>query len=83
MAEFGERMSHWRDWPARRLAARKRELGVTVSVVIPARNEERTVGEVVADIAELGAGTGLVDELVVMDSDSTDRTSETAAPRSR
>jgi glucosyl-3-phosphoglycerate synthase len=56
---------------------------VTVSVVIPARNEERTVGEVVADIAELGAGTGLVDELVVMDSDSTDRTSETAAPRSR
>jgi glucosyl-3-phosphoglycerate synthase len=79
MSEFGERMSHWRDWPVRRLAARKQELGVTVSVVIPARNEERTVGEVVAGIAELGAVTGLVDELVVMDSDSTDRTSETAA----
>jgi glucosyl-3-phosphoglycerate synthase len=73
------RSSHWRDWPARRLAARKRDLGVTVSVVIPARNEERTVGEVVAGIAQLTAGTGLVDELVVMDSDSTDNTSEVAA----
>ena len=71
--------SHWRDWPAPRLAARKKDLGVTVSVVIPARNEERTVGEVVAGIARLAARTGLVDELVVMDSDSTDNTSEAAA----
>jgi glucosyl-3-phosphoglycerate synthase len=71
--------SHWRDWSARRLAARKKDLGVTVSVVIPARNEERTVGEVVAGIARLAARTGLVDELVVMDSDSTDNTSEAAA----
>jgi glucosyl-3-phosphoglycerate synthase len=71
--------SHWHDWPAGRLADRKRELGVTVSVVIPARNEERTVGEVVSRIAELVAGTGLVDELVVIDSDSTDSTAEVAA----
>jgi glucosyl-3-phosphoglycerate synthase len=73
------RASHWRDWPVRQLAERKKDLGVTVSVVIPARNEERTVGEVVAGIARLSAGTGLVDELVVMDSDSTDNTSEVAA----
>jgi glucosyl-3-phosphoglycerate synthase len=79
VAKSEERMSHWRDWPARRLAARKKDLGVTVSVVIPARNEERTVGEVVAGIARLAAGSGLVDELVVMDSDSTDKTSEVAA----
>jgi glucosyl-3-phosphoglycerate synthase len=52
---------------------------VTVSVVIPARNEERTVGEIVSRIARLGADTGLVDELVVMDSDSTDETSTVAA----
>jgi glucosyl-3-phosphoglycerate synthase len=79
MAQFGERTSRWQDWPAQRLTARKRELGTTVSVVIPARNEEATVGEVVSRIARLAADTGLVDELVVMDSDSTDKTSEAAA----
>jgi glucosyl-3-phosphoglycerate synthase len=73
------RTSRWQDWPARRLAERKKALGVTVSVVIPARDEERTVGGVVSAIARLGKRTGLVDELVVMDSDSTDSTSEAAA----
>jgi glucosyl-3-phosphoglycerate synthase len=75
----GERATHWRDWPTWLLAAHKRDLGVTVSVVIPARNEERTVGGVVAGIARLTAETGLVDELVVMDSDSSDKTAEAAA----
>src|SRR5947209_2227973 len=79
MAQSGERTSRWQDWPVRRLAARKRELGATVSVVIPARNEEATVADVVSRIARLAAETGLVDELVVIDSDSTDKTSETAA----
>jgi glucosyl-3-phosphoglycerate synthase len=79
MAMRGERRTHWRDWPVSQLAARKRDLGMTVSVVIPARDEELTVGEVVAGIAQLSADTGLVDELVVIDSDSTDKTSETAA----
>ncbi len=79
MAQLGELTSRWQDWPARRLAARKRELGTTVSVVIPARNEEATVGEVVSRIAKLAADTGLVDEVVVIDSDSTDNTSEAAA----
>jgi len=74
-----QRTSRWQDWPARELAARKRRLGVTVSVVIPARDEERTVAAVVAAIARLKADTGLVDELVVMDSDSTDATAEAAA----
>jgi glucosyl-3-phosphoglycerate synthase len=79
MAQWPERTSRWQDWPAGRLAARKRDLGLTVSVVIPARNEEATVGEVVSRIAALGADTGLVDELVVIDSDSTDQTSAAAA----
>jgi glucosyl-3-phosphoglycerate synthase len=79
MAWPAELTSHWRDWPAQELAARKRDLGLKVSVVIPARDEQRTVGEVVAGIARLGAETGLVDELVVMDSDSTDQTAQAAA----
>jgi glucosyl-3-phosphoglycerate synthase len=78
-AKQAERASHWRDWPAGPLAARKRELGVTVSVIIPARNEESTVGGVVSRIATLAADTGLVDELVVIDSDSADRTGQVAA----
>lgn len=74
-----QRTSRWRDWPVRQLAERKKRLGATVSVVIPARDEERTVGGVVTAIARLAADTGLVDELVVMDSDSTDATAEVAA----
>jgi glucosyl-3-phosphoglycerate synthase len=76
---FGRRTSRWQDWTARDLAARKRAQGDTVSVIIPARNEESTVAGVVSAIAALKAETGLVDELIVMDSDSTDATAERAA----
>ncbi|AUH41396.1 glucosyl-3-phosphoglycerate synthase [Streptomyces sp. CMB-StM0423] len=72
------------DRPPARLLAAKRALGArgTVSVVLPALDEEATVGAIVAAIrAELMApgDGGLVDELVVMDSGSTDRTAEVAA----
>ncbi|AZM47887.1 glucosyl-3-phosphoglycerate synthase [Streptomyces sp. WAC 06738] len=71
------------DRPDARLLAAKRALGArgTVSVVLPALDEEATVGSIVAAIrAELMApGGGLVDELVVLDSGSTDRTAEVAA----
>jgi len=51
-----------------------------VSVCIPARDEQATVGEVVRIIHdELMADKGLVDELVVVDDGSTDATSEEAA----
>ena len=79
MAWSPERASHWHDWPATLLAERKRDHNVTVSVVIPARNEQHTVGEVVSGIAGLAGETGLVDELVVIDSDSTDSTAKVAA----
>jgi len=52
----------------------------TVSVCIPARNEEPTVGQIVERIrADLVDGLGLVDEIVVIDDHSTDRTSAVAA----
>jgi glucosyl-3-phosphoglycerate synthase len=79
-AEWLDRQtSRWQDWPVAELAEAKRRAGVTVSVVIPARNEERTVASVVTGIASLMRETGLVDELVVMDSDSADQTSAVAA----
>ncbi|WP_432105216.1 glucosyl-3-phosphoglycerate synthase [Streptomyces sp. bgisy091] len=50
-----------------------------VSVVLPALNEEATVGEIVAEIRrELVEKVPLVDELVVIDSGSTDATAEVA-----
>ncbi|MCA0155957.1 glucosyl-3-phosphoglycerate synthase [Tsukamurella sp. M9C] len=61
-------------WSIDELVAAK--AGRTVSVVLPALNEEATVGAVVATIAPL-LGT-LVDELIVLDSGSTDATAERA-----
>jgi glucosyl-3-phosphoglycerate synthase len=57
----------------------KRRGGSRISVVLPARNEEATVGRLVADLHEHWVRrVPLVDELVVMDSDSTDRTAAVA-----
>lgn len=63
------------DWPLPRVLELKGDH--RIAVVIPARNEEATVGEVVRVIAaELGE---LVDELIVMDSLSSDATGAAAA----
>lgn len=62
------------DWSVDKLVAAKE--GRTVSVVLPALNEERTVADVVASIRPL-LGT-LVDELIVLDSGSTDATAARA-----
>lgn len=57
----------------------KRRGGHRVSVVLPARDEEATVGRLVADLRDRWTvRTPLVDELVVMDSDSTDATAAVA-----
>jgi glucosyl-3-phosphoglycerate synthase len=66
------------DVPA--LAAAKRSQRAVVSVVLPALNEECTVGAIVAAIRrDLMERHALVDELVVVDSGSTDQTAATAA----
>lgn len=67
----------WDDpsWSVAELVTAK--AGRTVSVVLPALNEEKTVADVVASIAPL-VGT-LVDELIVVDSGSTDATRARAA----
>ncbi|WP_194815311.1 glucosyl-3-phosphoglycerate synthase [Nocardia sp. XZ_19_385] len=62
------------DWAVEALVDAKD--GRTVSVVLPALNEEATVADVVASIRPL-LGT-LVDELIVLDSGSTDATAERA-----
>jgi glucosyl-3-phosphoglycerate synthase len=61
------------------LAARKARLGLTVSVCMPARDEEATVGHIVATVRRrLIERVGLVDEVVVIDDGSMDATAEAA-----
>ena len=68
---------HWDDWSLETLLAAKD--GRTVSLVVPARNEAATVGDVVTRVREALVDTvALLDEIVVIDSDSTDATYDVA-----
>jgi glucosyl-3-phosphoglycerate synthase len=69
----------WQDWELEELLARKRETGLTTSLVVPARNEAATVGDVVSRVrTALMDSAALLDEIVVIDSDSTDATYDVA-----
>ena len=62
------------------LVAAKRAAGLTVSVCLPARNEEATVAQVVSAVrAALVDDAPLVDEILVVDDHSEDRTAALAA----
>ncbi|MEV4948295.1 glucosyl-3-phosphoglycerate synthase [Streptomyces sp. NPDC053755] len=83
MLEEVERWLGRRSWsaadrPLERILAAKR--GTTVSVVLPALDEEATVGAIVSTIRRelMSEEVPLVDELVVIDSGSRDRTAEVA-----
>ncbi|GAB2455609.1 glucosyl-3-phosphoglycerate synthase [Streptosporangium sandarakinum] len=66
------------DWPPEAVTAAKGDH--RVSVVLPARNEESTVGKIVGRIRrDLQERLPLVDELVVVDSHSHDATARRAA----
>ncbi|MFF8918492.1 glucosyl-3-phosphoglycerate synthase [Streptomyces sp. NPDC015032] len=84
MLEEVERWLARRSWsaadrPLDRLLAAKEQGRGSVSVVLPALDEEATVGEIVATIRrELMEKVQLVDELVVIDSGSTDATAKVA-----
>ncbi|HET8961566.1 glucosyl-3-phosphoglycerate synthase [Nocardioides sp.] len=72
------RTFHWDDWALDALLEARRE--TAVSLVVPARNEAATVGDVVTRVRERLVDTvRLLDEIVVIDSDSTDDTSSVAA----
>jgi glucosyl-3-phosphoglycerate synthase len=61
------------------LLSLKRERGVSISLALPALNEEETVGNVIQTIRQsLVLAAPLLDEIVLIDSDSQDRTREIA-----
>jgi glucosyl-3-phosphoglycerate synthase len=72
----GPRTFHRSQFPTTRLLAAK--AGRTVTVCIPSRDEERTVGTVVAAVVgphvAAAGGSGLVDEVLVVDDGSRDAT---------
>ncbi len=79
-AWFAQRTSRARDWPVPRLRHLKQAGQHRISVVIPARDEAATIGDVVTALRTALTGPGaLVDELIVIDSDSTDSTAQVAA----
>jgi glucosyl-3-phosphoglycerate synthase len=68
---------HWDDWSLPTLVEAKGDS--VVSLVVPARNEAATVGDVVSRVREALVDTvALLDEIVVIDSDSTDATYDVA-----
>ena len=76
----GLRTHAWDDWSPDDLLRRKAHDGVRVSLVLPARNEAATVGTLVSQVrSALVERRPLVDEVVVIDSDSTDDTAAVAA----
>lgn len=66
-------------WPVERVLEAKQASAQVVSVVVPARNEAATVGGIVEWIVcDLVESVSLVDEVVVIDSDSEDDTGRIA-----
>lgn len=78
VAWFPRRTSRASDWTA--AAVGEAKAARSVSIVIPARDEEATIGPIVTTIVEglMGGNAPLVDELLVVDSDSTDGTADVA-----
>ena len=65
------------------LARRKRERGLTVSLVLPCRDVADTVGEIIDEVHAVNEraplGSPLVDQILVVDADSADGTMDVAA----
>nr|MBC7243829.1 glucosyl-3-phosphoglycerate synthase [Chloroflexota bacterium] len=78
---FATNTFHWSEFrDVEQLVRNKRAQGLTISLVLPALNEEATVGKVITTIkAALMEEHPLLDEIILMDSGSADRTREIAS----
>jgi glucosyl-3-phosphoglycerate synthase len=71
------RSFHHSEFPVERILSEG--AGTTVSVCLPARNEEATVGPIVTTLREDLLRTGVIHEIVVIDDHSADDTARVAA----
>ncbi len=78
--EWFEKRSYGHDEfsDVKKLARRKRELDLTVSLVLPGRNVADTIGGIVEEIRTLNEEAPLVEQILVVDADSVDGTAEVA-----
>ncbi len=78
---FAENTYHTREFmDLERLLELKHAQGVSISLALPALNEEETVGKVISTVkSALMEKVPLLDEIVLIDSGSTDKTREIAA----
>src|SRR5918911_267712 len=63
------------------MGLRKRELGLTVSAVLPCRNVADTVGSIIDEIHAVNEHAPLVDQILAVDADSEDGTASVASSR--
>ncbi len=77
---FAENTYHAEEFSdLKQLVALKERQGTTISLALPSLNEEKTVGKVITTIKKaLMEDFPLLDELILMDSNSTDRTRQIA-----
>ncbi len=77
---FAENTFHANEFAdLKQLMALKEKQGVTISLALPALNEEKTVGKIIAMIKKaLMVETPLLDEMVLIDSNSIDQTRQIA-----
>jgi glucosyl-3-phosphoglycerate synthase len=82
---FGHRSYDYRQFSdLGALSSRKRDLGLTVSAVLPCRNVADTVGGIVDEIHAVNRLTGdhpLVDQILAVDADSPEGTADVAASK--
>lgn len=78
---FAENTYHVNEFEnLRQLVALKEQQGVKISLALPALNEEETVGHVIETVKKaLMDDIPLLDEMILIDSNSSDRTREIAA----
>jgi glucosyl-3-phosphoglycerate synthase len=79
--EWFEKRSYGHDEfsDVKKLARRKRELDLTVSLILPGRNVADTIGGIVEEVRTLNEEAPLVEQVLVVDADSVDGTAEVAA----
>jgi glucosyl-3-phosphoglycerate synthase len=75
---FSSHSFHYREFgSARELSRIKRHRELSVTLILPTRHVAETIGSVLAEVARLRR-SGLIDQVLVVDADSTDGTAEIA-----